>query len=272
MPSLYIAVYLARPPGPAPGGASETETAFYAAPRSGFPYDAGDDPAFFSARRYGGPITWGVCRRDIRCSIRKDDGIVFIAAQDDPRDKTVHYRFVAALRVADKMQHTAASVDPLFGRYLNLLIRPRGAGWEHHEPVAKQNHRDWLWRITCQSLGLHRNKFEAAGQSHKPGAPLTIRGHLVPLASNYVVFGTSSATLALDTPLIARFRRGQPHESWESDERSAAIRELILRDSNRHLRTSNRQQPHRHIHHRDLKDAELEGTLRRIRALTERIP
>jgi hypothetical protein len=95
--------------------------------RSGFPYDVGDDPAFFSAWYHDGPITWGVCRPDVRCRIRKDDAIVFFSEQKDSQDtKTTHYRFVAALRVADKVQHTEISKHPLFSKYLNLVIRPCG--------------------------------------------------------------------------------------------------------------------------------------------------
>src|ERR1700731_3247434 len=113
MPRLYVAVYQAR--APKPGHTSETATAFYKAVQSGFPYDLGDDPAFFSARYHHGPVTWGVCRSPLRCAIRKDDRIVFFADQKDSQDtKTTYYRFVAALRVADKMQHTALSKHPLF--------------------------------------------------------------------------------------------------------------------------------------------------------------
>jgi hypothetical protein len=66
MPSLYVAVYLVRPPEK--GHDSEIAAAFYKeaaafykdTARSRFPYDVGDDPTFFSAGRLGGPITW-VC-------------------------------------------------------------------------------------------------------------------------------------------------------------------------------------------------------------------
>jgi hypothetical protein len=269
MPSLYVAVYLARPP--VPGRTSEI-AATHAAVQSGFPYDAADDPSFFSAWRHGGPITWGVCRPDVRCAIRKDDGIVFFSAQKDSQDiKATQYRFVAALRVADKMQHTALSEHPNFSRYLNLLIRPCGAGWEHYEPVAK--HDDWLWRVTCRSLvrslGFRKKEkhWEAAGKTHTPGNPLTIDEHLFPVASNYVVFSTSSAVLAHDPPLVARHREGETHEIWESDSTSEAIRGLVFRNSCRCLRTSNLYQPHRRIHYPHLEEADLEETLRRFRAL-----
>jgi hypothetical protein len=290
MPSLYVVVYQVRPPKL--GHDSEIAAAFYKetarfykdTARSGFPYDGGDDPAFFSARRLDGPITWGVCRPDVRCPIRKDDGIVFFAEQKDSQDtKTTHYRFVSALRVADKMQHTALSKHPLFSQYLNLVIRPCGVGWEHHEPVWKAGHPDWLWKVTCQSLvrclGLpqketkrrdasgitHTEKhWEVAGQKHTAGKPLTIDGHCVPVAANYVVFSRSSAVLAHDPPLVARHHEGEKQESWESDSTSAEIRKLVFRNSGRYLRINNRM-AHRHIPHPDLQESELEETFRRLR-------
>jgi hypothetical protein len=282
MPSLYVAVYQARPPEL--GHDSEMAAAFYKeTARSGFPYDVGDDPAFFSAQYHDGPITWGVCRPDVRCRIRKDDGIVFFAEQKDSQDtKTTNYRFVAALRVADKMQHTALSKHPLFSQYLNLLIRPCGVGWEHHEPMS--NHRDWLWKVTCQSLvtslglpqkeekhrdaggKIHTQKhWEAAGKIHTAGKSLTIDGHRVPVAANYVVFSRSSPVLAHDPPLVARHHEGEAHESWESNSTSAEIRKLVLRNSGRGLRIPNRL-AHRHIPHPDIKESEIEETFRRLRA------
>jgi hypothetical protein len=56
MPSLYVSVYQAR--APKLGHTSKTAIAFYEAVRSDFPYDLGDDPAFFSARYHHGPVTW----------------------------------------------------------------------------------------------------------------------------------------------------------------------------------------------------------------------
>jgi hypothetical protein len=242
--------------------------AFYAAahPGSGFPYDAGDDPSFFSAAHYRGPITWGVCRRDLRCSIRKNDGVIFFAAQKDPQDnETIRYRFVAALRVADKMQHISVCRHPTFSHYLNLLVRPKDLGWEHHEPVAK--HNDWLWRLSCRTSSLRRKDYIDAGHSHTPGQSLMIDGQSLPTASNYVVFSTSSAIIAPDPPLVARYCKGEPHESWQNDETSTEVRRLTLRNSDRHLRTCNRQQPHRHIHHRNLKELELDQTFLRFNTI-----
>jgi hypothetical protein len=43
-----------------------------------WPYDNGDDPSFYVARRYGGPLTWGVCRPDVRSTIQTGSIVVFL--------------------------------------------------------------------------------------------------------------------------------------------------------------------------------------------------
>jgi hypothetical protein len=66
MPSLYVAVYQVRPPEE--GHDSEIAAAFYKeaaafykdTARSGFPYDIGDDPAFFLHGVSAGRLR-GVC-------------------------------------------------------------------------------------------------------------------------------------------------------------------------------------------------------------------
>ncbi len=285
MPHLYVAVYLARQPDlsscdPIPSAA----VAFRGAAQFRFPYDVGDDPAFFSAQHFGGPITWGVCRPDVRCAIRRDDGIVFFAAQKNSKDnRTTDYRFVAALRVNDKIRHTEVSQHPIFKHYLNLMIRPRGAGWEHYEPAANPVHRDWLWRITCKSstsscdlppkVQIHTDEagnkekvrcWEAAGKAHEPGSPLMIGKQPVPVAANYVIFSTTSVVLADDPPRVARYREGG-HEAWQTDPTSQKIRDLVLRNG-RYLRTSNYQQPHRHIRHQ-LAESDLQNIFDQLGSL-----
>jgi hypothetical protein len=280
MPSLYVSVYQAR--APKLGHTSKTAIAFYEAVRSDFPYDLGDDPAFFSAQYHHGPVTWGVCRTPLRCAIRKNDRIIFFADQKDPHDNRItNYRFVAALRVAEKMQHTAASTHPCFSQYLNLLIRPCGAGWDYHEPLSRP-HRDWLYKITCPSLvppskgwprkkgGNHR-PWEVAGKAHTKGSSLTVSGRAIPLAYNYVVFSTSSSVRADNPPLVARHHAEEPHESWESDARSRAIRMLVLRNGQRNLRICNNQ-AHPHIHYPNLEEAELEEIFDRLRTALTLLP
>ena len=43
-------------------------------------YDWGDDPAFYAAEKFGGNVTWGVCRHDVRKKLDKGDVVVFFCA------------------------------------------------------------------------------------------------------------------------------------------------------------------------------------------------
>src|SRR5579872_7330550 len=88
MPKLWVAVYHSREPEEPPHSATVTAAAFHTGARSGtFPYDAGDDPAFFSARFHDGPVTWGVCRHDVRSAIEPGDWVVFFSAGPGDRDR-----------------------------------------------------------------------------------------------------------------------------------------------------------------------------------------
>lgn len=275
MSELYVAPY--KSPLPAsrrlPSNPSKTAVDFHAtAEAGGFPYDIGDDPAFFSARCHNGPVTWGVCRADVRSKIQIGDWIAFLSFEQDRQDNTAtRYRFVAALCVEDKLRHTALfdkSVNHLYRRYLNLLIRPAGLGWEHFEPALYRRfhwHDDWAWRM-CERKGSRKKDVVAAFKTHAAGEPLAIGGRPLQVAENYVVFSTASAVLASDPPLVATHYKGDSRETWELDERSNRIRALIFENASRGLRTTNRQQPHRHFR-RPLEDPDWPGALREAAAV-----
>jgi hypothetical protein len=57
-----------------------------------WPYDNGDDPSFYVARR-GGLLTWGVCRQDVRNSIEPGSIVVFFAYTS--KDGAVYYRLLS---------------------------------------------------------------------------------------------------------------------------------------------------------------------------------
>lgn len=263
-PDLYVAVYHASPTERLrPDHPDKTAIAFDGAVTSGtFPYDIGDDPAFFSAAYHHGPVTWGVCRPDVRGAIRPGDWVAFLSCQHHPADSgTRVYRFVACLPVATKLSQTglfAASMDCPYRSYLDLLLRPTGAGWEHHEPGlhVKDWHDDWLWRL-CDPRALRnghcvrKEHVVEASRLFAPGGPFLIDGRPVPIADNYVVFSKSSALIAQNPPVVATYRRGEREETWEADDRSFRLRRLLFGSgSERGLRTANRQQPHRHFRRR----------------------
>src|SRR5438094_6462895 len=113
MPDLYAGVYHAVGPDgrhSIADSCGKPASLFEIAREDKFPYDVGDDPAFLSARRYGGRVTWGVCRPDVRTAIRPDEKNV---------------------RQTELFESPAMRV---YLRYLNLLIRRKGSGWEHREP------------------------------------------------------------------------------------------------------------------------------------------
>jgi hypothetical protein len=225
-----------------------------------FPYDIGDDPAFFSARYHKAPVTWGVCRPDVRCKIRPDDWMIFFAAERDG-SPTTRYRFAAACRVERKISQQeifACQVESVFRSYLNLLIRPLDRGWEHFEPCLRKPkwHKDWLWRICKRNdKSFSKEEIVVAGIEHQDGNPLTVRNSPAPITDNYVIFSKSQSIIARDPPHVATHDKGQSGETWRTDVRSKRIRALIFGIGERQcLRTSNPQQPHRHFH-RPLCDA-----------------
>ena len=225
-----------------------------------WPYELGDDPSFYSAKDIGGPITWGVCRPDVRSKASVGDAVAFFAANFEEGEPTIQYYFVGALMVQHKVTHATIHRErhlaPL-REYLNLLVRPKGDGWEHFEPSLPRSmwHDDWLWRIvTTRHLKADVVK---ASSAHRSGRTLEILGEPVTFADNYVVFATApKRSVVLHTPvLVATFDRSdssQSHECWMAADTAQRIKKLTLgkinarRDKPRWLRTSNIRQPHRH--------------------------
>jgi hypothetical protein len=117
-----------------------------------WPYDYGDDPAFFSDRRLNGGLTWGVCRADVRSPIQSGVAVVFFSFTNCR--KSTKYQLCAVATVEGKIAHSDIFLSPTYQnyrQYLNLLVRPSDTGslWIHHEPGAPKEkwHKDWLGRI-----------------------------------------------------------------------------------------------------------------------------
>jgi hypothetical protein len=91
-----------------------------------WPYDNGDDPSFYVARM-GGPLTWGVCRQDLRNSICRGSVVVFFSFSSLGRSRFL-YRLCAVSTVIDKVDVRAVYSDRRFSEfrdsYINCLIRP----------------------------------------------------------------------------------------------------------------------------------------------------
>jgi hypothetical protein len=247
--TLFAAAYLAPRKRPPVEGSQPVVRAFRAAcAESQFPFDIGDDPAFFAARYLRSPITWGICRPDVRAKIRPGDYAAFFAADRDNQQTT--YLFVGALCVDRKISHVSLWKDPQpFRDYLNLLIRPHGRGWEHFEPAlaVRYWHKDWLWRI-ADNTGRRKEPVVQASLSHVAGHPLTY-----PPMDNYIVFSVRSSVIPRSPIPVASHSGGAGVETWHSTHEAMTIRRVIYDRTARGIRTRNRQQPHRHFR-RPLRD------------------
>jgi hypothetical protein len=82
MPEVFVAAYKSPATrAKVPADAPEIALQFYAvAANDNFPFDVADDPSFFSARQRQGPVTWGVCRADVRRLILPGDWMVFFCS------------------------------------------------------------------------------------------------------------------------------------------------------------------------------------------------
>lgn len=222
MGSVYVTVYIvATGEGLVkPRYATQVGTEFEeAVRRGGWPYDVGDDPSFFCARRFarkGAAITWGICRRDLRSALVPGDTVVFLGYRRQ-RDSTVDYSFSGYATVAEKITQTdiwEQSVRSVYRRYLNLLISPSGDGsFAHREIHPGLPHRDWLWRLTCSKGHSWRARHFAGfddlecAMGFRPGSDRAGNGEPIEPCANYVIFSRDfdDTFLAAGPPVVAQY-------------------------------------------------------------------
>jgi hypothetical protein len=181
-----------------------------------WPYDNGDDPSFFVARRSGGPLTWGVCRQDVRTAIQPGSIVVFFSYTKT--DTVYRYRMSAVATVSEKLDRRAVFSDPRFApradQYLNLLIRPENDGWKYDESDRHKSHRhpDWLWRV-AEHGGLRTDRFCAKHQGIYTRAWFS--NAEVVMSNNYVVFSSAPTEtyISPNPPEVAIAETGE-HERW----------------------------------------------------------
>ncbi|MCA9590793.1 MAG: hypothetical protein KC657_36090 [Myxococcales bacterium] len=233
MPS-YVAVYLRRP-------------------GEGWPVDSGDDPSFEYATETTGPVTWGVCRPDVRNAVAIGDVVVFFAA-DSMRDrKPARYFWVGFATVHAKIaQDEVFEKESLaaFRSYPNLLIRPHAeGGYEHFEKAPHALwHDNWLWRMVET-----RRKPETFAEAHRSDRydRMTTRadGSLISLAKNYIVFAKEDVEaltwIAARPPLVAEAAQNGAVETWSITPLATELRSLLFTGATRNtLRTTNSQTAH----------------------------
>lgn len=222
--------------------------------------DSGDDPAFYSAMRLGGPVSWGVCRPPLRRRLRAGDVVAFFAARKLTAGLEYSFKGFATVRAKVSQVEIWERRDlQVFRQYLNLLIRPGSkeqGGYEWYEPVAR--HPDWLWRI-CQPNGHLKREFDELSRQRvfRPGQTSFRDGTLVSCSASYVLFSCEPVEtyfLAQPVPVACAPPLGEAQvEKWSTDKTSQAIAQLVLRRSSassgggRGLKTKNLQRAHSHL-------------------------
>jgi len=192
-----------------------------------WPYDNGDDPSFYVTRQHGGPLTWGVCRQDLRTQI--DDGSIVVFFSFTPlKGGKVSYRLCAVATVAEKLDHRAVDRDRRFSRfrdfYINRMITRKNGWWCYDETdrPASVRHKDWFWRMAADRSST-RQKFNTdfawiyEGEKFRESDIASGRLHL---AKNYVVFSTrpEESFISWDPPEVAIAVKGE-REEWAKTHR-----------------------------------------------------
>ena len=228
--NIFVACFHSQPSKNLNGCSGQFETVERAIQDQLWPYDNGDDPAFYVARNHSGPVTWGVCRRNVRSFLKRDDIVAFISYTKTLAGKFV-YRLCSVATVADKLDHRFAYEDArLSGKpYINLLIRAVDGKeeWLHNEtdrPV-RARHDDWLWRIAEHPLGVPKEMFKHGAPDGRIRANSRIAGYQIQMADNYVIFSAkpTETYICEEPPVIAEAKNGS-NENWKS----LQVRKVLL--------------------------------------------
>jgi len=215
--SIYFSPYHSTPGAYLNGSTGRFRTVEQATSAGEWPYDNGDDPSFYPARR-GSRLTWGVCRENIRNSIEPESIIVFFSYT---KGNPVLYRMCAIATVNEKLDRRKVFADHSFNPkdYINLLIRPEDGGWRHDEddrpPGTDAAHADWLWRLAIH--GRNKKAFEKEYE-RAYSAGWFAEGE-VPIALNYIIFSQAAdeTYISPNPPQVATAVVGQ-HEEWTNRE------------------------------------------------------
>ena len=252
--SIYLVCYHSEP-GHMQGSEGQCAAVEAAIEKREWPYDNGDDPSFYVARKCGGRLTWGVCRQDLRNAIRTGSIVVFLSF--DPSVRPIPYRLSAVATVEQKLNRRAAYLHPqLRGKpYINTLIRPVNGGWRHEETDRPDwaRHHDWLWRL-ADHRGITQRQFDQVyGSIYNRGflSNAQLRNGLR-FASNYILFSDAATETYIcpRPPFVAMAGTGK-HEKWSNlvlEALTVGTAARYLTSGRDYLRTSNSGRPHRQIH------------------------
>ena len=221
--AVYLVCFHSQEPASLVGCERQFLTVERAIQSHEWPYDNGDDPSFYVARK-GGPLTWGVCRQDLRNSIAKGSIVVFFSFTPLAQGEVL-YRLCAVETVADRLDHRAVHRDRRFSRfrglYVNTLIAPEIGGWHYDETDRhpRQRHGDWLWRIADHrgmTQGEFGTKYKAIYRNGRIPRLLADASTAL-LADNYIAFTAppDRAYISSNPPEVAIAVKGR-HEEWRN--------------------------------------------------------
>jgi hypothetical protein len=219
--------------------------------RQGYwPFDFGDDPSFLASHKFGGPVSWGVCRRDVRRIAQPGDVVLFFSIQAEKPGVRFIYRFCGLLTVAQKIKQTEVWNLPKFTRfrrYDNLLIRPikkHEGGWEHHEPgiPRKEWHSDWLPRLRFKNS--QNEKMKRLGLSEV----LSEADARQLVDENYVIFSRkrTESFICAEPRVVATCTANGRLEVWSLSSFASQLKMFTVTHARGSLRTTNKQRAHRH--------------------------
>jgi hypothetical protein len=243
--SVYFAPYHSQPGAHLRGSTGRFREVEQAIVNGEWPYDNGDDPSFYS-RWKESPLTWGVCRQNVRGAKTMKPGTVIVFFSYTKCGSSVFYRLSAVATVADVLDRRTVFSDPRFrgAAYLNVMLRPGKGGWRYDEDGCPRSarHRDWLWRMAVH--GRSSKQFEARyGHVYRRA---WFRDGEVPMAHNYILFSESKAEtyVSKNPPRVAAatVKKGfGSSEQWESPK----LQELTVDTAaefrgRRFLRTANK--------------------------------
>ena len=225
-----------------------------------WPYDTGDDPSFESMGINGGPLTWGVCRPQVRSAIGSGDVVIFVSFHKSKDPWHVTYRFCAVATVAQKVSQVSIWSAPelaMFRKYKNLLLAPASKnGWKHFEPGFgnEKEHKDWIWRL-IERRGFKKQDLSRLNEKAIVGSRLSAKGSRVSWGKGYVLFSSrrNETYVLRNPPEVAYCRKNGQPESWLKNRVSKKIFSLTVgcarkwRKKNRTLRTKNKERSHPHI-------------------------
>lgn len=244
--SIYLVCFHSAPQN-LDGCSTQFATVEQAINNREWPYDNGDDPSFYVARRRG-RLTWGVCRQDLRNSLLRGSIVVFFSFTPESKDRFV-YRLCAVTTADDKVDHRAVYRSSTLRnkRYINGLIRPQKGGWRYDETDRPQSarHGDWLWRM-ADHRGFTRRDFEARYRKFYDiewFSERDLNPGKLKLGNNYIVFSDHAERtfISASPPIVATAKKGN-HEVWNNAELrrlTVGLASRLLKNQRGYLRVAN---------------------------------